>query len=148
MAAKGNRRENLKIVLSNWFYRRMTPDQQLAVELGWRPDGETYFEPDLLLLPSRHKLVSKIPAPDVLLLVEVANSSFKYDTQTKAPLYAALGVRETWVINAATMMSRVYRQPSPNGYSNIAEFRQDELMTPHLVPAIALRLRDLGLDGE
>ena len=57
---------------------------------------------------------------DVLLAIEVAHSSLRFDTTTKARLYAALGVRDYWVIDAETLTTRVHRGPSPQGYASVA----------------------------
>ena len=148
MAAKGARHENLKAGLENWIYRRLPSELRLVVELGWRPDNETYCEPDLLIFPLRFRQVTKVPACEVHLLVEVADTSLKYDTGTKVPMYARLGVREAWVVNAVTLNTRVHRQPLANGYASIIEIRPDETLTPLLVPSIAVRLRDLGIDVD
>ncbi|MGQ0672725.1 MAG: Uma2 family endonuclease [Hyphomicrobium sp.] len=148
MAAKGARHENLKAALTNWAYRRLPSELQLVIELGWRPDRETYCEPDLIFFPAEFRSVTRTPPNEVRLLVEVAESSLKFDTSTKAPLYARLGVKEYWVVNAVTLETRVHRKPSGDAYEMVVTIGQDERLNPRWVPEIALRLRELGLDGE
>jgi len=143
MAAKGIRHENLRAQLENWVHRTLPSDLWLVVELGWRPDGETYCEPDLLVIPAGFMPVSKVPAAEVRLLIEVADTTLKYDMRTKASLYARLGVRDYWVVNADTLETRVHREPTAHGYRQTAEMPPQELLAPLLVPAIALRLQDL-----
>ncbi len=147
MSPKGARHENLKAELEHWLYKRLPTELRLAVELGWRPDGETYCEPDLLVFPVRCKPVTIVPAPEVHLLVEVADSSLKYDSTAKAPLYSRLGVREYWVVNAVTLETRVHSDPAAGGYRSVTKVGPADLLTPSLVP-LSLRLRDLGIDGD
>jgi hypothetical protein len=66
-----------------------------------------------------------VKGPDALLVVEVSDTSLNYDLKTKLPLYASHGVREYWVINAATGMTAVHRQPSGNAYAFAQEFPAD-----------------------
>ena len=113
-------------------------------EPGWRPDAETYCEPDIVLFPKRLRHFGKVPGSDVLLLVEVADSTLKYDTAKKAPPYARLGVREYWVINAVNLDTRVHRKPTSSGYGYRRKLTKDALLTPTLLPELALRLTDLA----
>jgi Uma2 family endonuclease len=52
MQAKGARHELVKTKLLNWFMRRLPEDLELTVELGWRPGGDMYLEPDLVIYRS------------------------------------------------------------------------------------------------
>jgi hypothetical protein len=65
-----------------------------SVGLGWRADGETYCEPAIVVFRRGTPSVSKVPPADVLLLIEIADTTMKYDSETKARLYAGLGVCE------------------------------------------------------
>ena len=143
MSPKGNRHEVLRDELLNWMIERLPgKGLRLSVEIGWRPGGDTYVEPDILVCPKSFKGPT-VPATEVLLAVEVADSSLRFDTSTKARLYAQLGIREYWVINAKTMTTLVYRGPSAIGYGSSVEVRADEVLTPTFVPSLALKLADL-----
>jgi Uma2 family endonuclease len=143
MSPKGNRHEVLRDELLNWMIERL-PGRglRLSVEIGWRPGGDTYVEPDILVCPKSFKGPT-VPATEVLLAIEVADSSLKFDTSTKARLYAALGIREYWVINAKTMVTRVHREPSATGYTSLIEVSPGEMLIPTFVPSLALKLADL-----
>ena len=52
MQAKGARHELVKTKLLNWFMRRLPEDLELTVELGWRPGGDMYLEPDIVIYRS------------------------------------------------------------------------------------------------
>jgi hypothetical protein len=53
-------------------------------------------------------------------------------------------VREYWVIHAPTRLSRVHREPGPDGYASLTEHAADEVLAPLLAPALAVRLADLA----
>lgn len=73
-------------------------------------------EPDLALL-RRGSYRSGSPRPaDVLLVVEIAESSLRYDRTTKLRLYARAGVREYWVVSVAGEWIEVYRSPGGDAY--------------------------------
>jgi Uma2 family endonuclease len=145
MAAKGNRHELVRDELMNWMMERKPADLRLSSEIGWRPPGaDTYVEPDLLICPRALKGVTVAPA-QVLLAIEVAHSSLRFDSTTKAKLYAALGVRDYWVVDAETLTTRVHREPSADGYAGVVEVPPSETLVPLLVAPLAVKLADLDL---
>ena len=74
-------------------------------------------------------------AADVLLLVEVADSSLAYDRGPKLALYARHGVPEVWIVDLAGRAVEICREPGPDGY---AERRRvtEGMATPTLVPGL------------
>lgn len=87
-----------------------------------------------------------MPPADVLLLIEVADSSLSFDRGVKAGVCAALGVSEYWVINANTLSTRVHREPAAEGYTWTADVAADDVLQPVRLTALSLRLAELGLD--
>ena len=75
-------------------------------------------QPDLAVLaPAFFALEGDLPqARDVLLLIEVADSSLAFDRGRKRALYAREGIAEYWVVDVAGCAIDVYREPSPDGY--------------------------------
>lgn len=60
------------------------------------------------------------PGPaDVLLLVEVADSSLAYDREIKLPRYARAGIPEVWLMDLAGYRLAIHRQPTENGYAEV-----------------------------
>jgi len=84
-----------------------------------RLDDSSEPEPDIALLrPRADGYMSAHPGPeDVLVVIEVADTSLAYDLGVKVPLYARHGIPEAWVIDAATRQTRVFREPSTEGYA-------------------------------
>ena len=146
MSPEGNRHEVLRDELMNWMIEQL-PGQglRLSAEIGWRPGGDVYVEPDILVCPKKFKGPT-VPASEVLLAIEIADSSLRFDSSTKAHLYASLGVREYWVINAKTLVTRVYRDPTSIGFQASSEVPPSELLQPHLAPVLAIRLANLAIE--
>jgi Uma2 family endonuclease len=81
-----------------------------------------------------------------LLVIEVADASLRYDRGHKARLFAQFGIRELWSIDAVKMTTRVFRDPSPEGYSPPRDYKAAETVKPQFAPeALALRLDTLKL---
>ena len=75
-------------------------------------------QPDLALLKPRTDDygASHPTAEDVMVVIEVADSSLAFDTGSKVPLYARAGIVEAWVVDVEDRLIRVYRDPSLKGY--------------------------------
>jgi len=145
MATKGNRHELVRDEIMNWMMERKPATLRLSSEIGWRPpDADTYVEPDLLICPRSFKGPT-VPPAEVLLAIEIGHSSLRFDSMTKAALYAALGVREYWVVDAQTLTTRVHREPSADGYGTVAKVPPSEALVPLLAAPLAVRLADLDL---
>jgi Uma2 family endonuclease len=145
MSPKGSRHELVRDEIMQWMIERKPADLRISSEIGWRPpDADTYVEPDLLICPRSLKGVT-VPPAEVLLAIEVAHSSLRFDTTTKAKLYATLGVREYWVVDAQSLTTRVHREPSADGYARVVEVPPGEMLVPSLAAPLAVRLGDLDL---
>jgi Uma2 family endonuclease len=143
MSPKGNHHEVVKIALLRRWYRIAPDDLDLAPETTFRLSEDTYLEPDVVVYPSAME-PKDLRGPNVLLVVEIADSSRRYDMGRKAKLYASFGVRELWVIDAVKLTARVFREPGAGGYSETRDFASAEKMVPLFGPeAFVLRLDEL-----
>jgi Uma2 family endonuclease len=145
MAAKSRQHEVLRTELALFWTDRRARDIKIASETPLRLGEHDAPEPDFIVYPAH------LHAPDargdtVLLVVEIGDTSLVNDLETKAPRYAAAGVREYWVINARSLVTTVHREPRPAGeYSYCEKFEGTDTLTPVLAPSLAVRLRDLDL---
>jgi Uma2 family endonuclease len=144
MSPKGNRHEIVRGGLGQWLTRRLPAEINVYIEPGWRADAAHYLEPDVLIFPDSHGL-GDLPASEVLLIVEVAHSSLSYDTGRKAKTYAALGVREYWVVNAKTLETIVHLEPGAEGYGSVSTYAPSETLAPLALPALTVCLGTLKI---
>ncbi len=96
-------------------------------------------EPDLVLLRPRADdyRAGHPSAADVLLLVEVSDTSLAYDRGVKVPLYARFGVPEVWIVDILGAAVEVFREPRDGAYST-SERHTGGTLTPTFVPGIAI----------
>ncbi|MCB0630993.1 MAG: Uma2 family endonuclease [Saprospiraceae bacterium] len=95
-------------------------------------------EPDLCVLTFREDMYIKShpQSHETLLVVEVADSSLAKDREVKAPLYAAAGIPEMWIINLSEQQIEVYTQPAQEGYSQIHIYRKNEVIKTGLIKGL------------
>ena len=113
---------------------------QVPLRLSTRSEPE----PDLMLLRPRADGYSQShpSAADVWLLIEVADSSARYDCEIKVPLYARHGVAEVWVFDLEAGRARFYRQLSGDEYADISSSE-----APGVTPLPSLPGLDVDLAG-
>ncbi len=145
MSPKGRRHEIIRIALTNRLIRMLPEDLTVAPEAQFNLSGDTYTVPDLLVCAASIT-VPDLRGDDALLVIEIADTSLAYDLTTKASLYASHGVREYWVINAVTLVTKVYRQPSGDRYASTAEIGPSDRLTASLVPSLSLSLDTIAVD--
>ena len=117
---------------------------QNPVTLGRRLERQ----PDVTLLdphaaePSYYK--SHLPTPsDVLLIVEVSDSTLHTDLVEKAQQYAEHAIAEYWVVDLQGDRVVVHRDPTANGYASIAGFTRGEIISPLASPDVAFTVDEI-----
>ena len=102
-------------------------------------------QPDVSLLRRRPEgYFAAHPTPaDVLLVIEVADSSLEYDRMVKAHVYGRAGVPETWVKNLPEDCIERFTEPGPDGYAQHSVHRRGETLTPVSLPDLELPVDDL-----
>ena len=101
-------------------------------------------QPDVALLRFREDNYPAHPTPaDILLVIEVSDTSLTYDRNVKVPLYAGAGIVETWLVNLEADYIEVYRQPSSDGYQQSVIFHRGEKISPAARPDLELNVDDL-----
>jgi Uma2 family endonuclease len=143
MSPKGSRHETIKAAVALRWGRTCPTGFAFVPETGLRLDERTYLEPDFIVF-ERKRPLADIKGPDVLLAVEVADSSLSYDLDRKPSIYAAFGVRELWVIDAVRRAVHRHSEPSPIGYNRIEEHSSADRLTPtHAPESFAFALDEL-----
>lgn len=98
------------------------------------------LQPDVALLKYRSDFYAeKHPtSKDVLLLIEVSDSSLEYDKETKIPLYAGAAIQEAWLVNLMENCVEVYSFPSGTGYEVVTKFFHKQIVSPKCFPDMSL----------
>ena len=106
---------------------------------------DTEPEPDLTVLRRRDVSYKEreAGAEDALLVIEVAETSLRYDRTTKRRLYAQAGIPEYWVIDCAAETVEVHRRPTTDGYGDVRLVAGAGSLTLHAFPEIELRTTDI-----
>jgi Uma2 family endonuclease len=136
--------KHLHAVMRSWTHRlqggfEVRPWWRSSPPCASSEDSEP--EPDLLVLkPPLERYQDRLPTPeDVLLLVEVADTSLEFDREAKLPLYAEAGIPEVWLVNLKENLLEVYRDPRGGRYREIRLLSPEEEVSPTLLPEVSLR---------
>lgn len=115
----------------------VSPQNSLQISVRSEP------QPDLTVLRRREVSYKDedATASDVLLLIEVADTSIAYDRRVKLRLYAAAGIPEVWIVDAAGEEIEIYR--SPGGFREAQRARQGGTVTPIAFPDLTLAVADI-----
>ncbi|HEY5618013.1 MAG TPA: Uma2 family endonuclease [Vicinamibacterales bacterium] len=117
----------------------------VRVQSSVRLDRYNEPEPDVVLLrPQADFYASRLPGPaDILLIIEVAESSLGYDREVKAPLYAGSGVQEYWIVDLNTNQLVCCSDPADGAYRTLRHHRRGESLTPVELPGCSIGVNDL-----
>ncbi|HEY3108565.1 MAG TPA: Uma2 family endonuclease [Chloroflexota bacterium] len=128
---------------SNQLFVRLVGDAgMVSPQLPIRIGDHSAPQPDIAILrPGSYR--DRTPAPeDILLLIEIADSSIAYDRAIKGPLYAAAGIPEYWILDLTTSTLAVYREPATDGYRSLQTIAADGAVAPLAFPT-DVRVADL-----
>ena len=102
-------------------------------------------QPDIALLRHRDDFYANAhPTPsDVLLVIEVADTSLPFDRNIKVPLYARHGIPEVWLVALQQRRIEVFRRPTGAGYGETLRPAETETLAPLLLPDVSVSGTDL-----
>jgi Uma2 family endonuclease len=102
-------------------------------------------QPDIAILKFRDDFYEEaLPTPeDILLIIEVADSSIDYDREVKALLYAAAGIPEMWLFDVNKREIEGYSQPSANGYKQIHRYDEGDTLSMLTFPDVTFIWKEL-----
>jgi Uma2 family endonuclease len=115
------------------FIREFDDRFDVHVEGTLRLAPRTAPSPDIFIHNAAIR-AEDVRGPDVLLLVEIADSSLTRDLRAKALLYARHGVPDYWVVDAVGRRIFVHREPTPDGYGEVTEVPTGEQIAPLAFP--------------
>lgn len=108
-----------------------------------RLDLENELQPDFAVLRLRadnYRVHGHPGPPNILLLVEVSDSSLRFDRTVKLPLYARAGIVEYWIVNLRDRLVEGFRDPGPDGYATMPTYRPGDSVALAVMPEIVVAL--------
>jgi Uma2 family endonuclease len=101
-------------------------------------------QPDVVFVRGPLSRYSEHPGPaDVLLLIEVSDTSYRFDRLVKLPLYARADVPDVWIVDLTRDVIEVFRQPSPSGYGSTQRVERSGAVTPLAFPDVVLAVTEI-----
>lgn len=134
MSPKGYRHEGLKGAINRHWGRTCPSEFDYLPETGLYLSDDTYLEPDFVLFRAGLPLPD-LKGPEVLLAIEVADSSLAYDLRRKPVIYALFGVKELWVIDVRSRRVHRHREPGRQGFGRIDTEEAETQLEPAFGPA-------------
>ena len=131
--------------LTELIITRLAGKAHVSVQNPIRLADDTEPQPDLVVARRRESFYSdRHPEPDDLfLIIEVADSSLRYDKQEKAPRYARAGIPETWLVDLEAGEITVCTEPGPTGYEKQQVRQRGSELAATRVPDLTISVDEI-----
>ena len=129
-------------LFTNTFPAQLHGRAIVRVQNPVRLDGNSQPQPDVMLLRWRDDFYRDgHPRPaDVLLLIEVSDSSVDYDRNEKLAAYTAAGIPEVWIVNRPDRRIESYADPAGDAYATVRHYGAGESISPQAFPDVVLQV--------
>jgi Uma2 family endonuclease len=144
MAAVGDKHIACVMDLSEIFTTRLAGRARVSAQNPVQLSETSEPEPDLTILrPREDRYRSGLPRPeDVLLLIEVSDTTLAYDRGIKLRLYALAGIAEVWICDVKRRHVLVFRQPEEAAYRHTTTVTEGTV-SPAAFPDLVINLVDI-----
>jgi len=131
--------------VSTLLHRRVADDVTISVQDPIQLDDFSEPQPDIALLKSREDFYKQAhPKPaDILLLIEVAESSALRDRLVKSPAYANASIAELWIIDLQQNLIELYTDPLNGAFQLVQKVLRGETLSPRLLPSLVVKVEDI-----
>ena len=131
--------------LTEMLVRGSAEEAIVSIQNPIRLDEYSEPQPDVALFRRRDDFYTDAIADssDVLLLVEVADSSEDYDRDVKLPLYAQAGIPELWIVCLREDLVLVHRDPAGGAYGEVREAKRGESIGIRCLPNLMVAVDDI-----
>ncbi|MBM83596.1 MAG: hypothetical protein CMJ78_23810 [Planctomycetaceae bacterium] len=129
------------IDILNYWSIENTPKDEVRVRIQndiGLPELNSVPEPDIAWVAAKSYRKERPRGEDVLLIIEVAESSLRTDRTLKAKLYAEAGVQDYWIVNLNEVCIEVYRQPHDGQYQDKTIYKLGDTVHPLAFPDVSL----------
>ena len=146
MAPVGYRHTGLTSALHDRFARELAGKACNWDQGTLRLSGSSAPQPDLVLLKYRQDEYCGAPPPspdEVLLIVEVSDSSLRYDRKIKVPLYARHNIQEVWIVDVSAPRMHFFHSLEGGQYTHISSTPAPGRVFLHSLPGASVDLTGL-----
>jgi Uma2 family endonuclease len=127
--------------LNEQFVRQIDPSLAVRPQLAFAADEWSQPQPDLAV--RRKTPVLREHPTELLLVIEVSDSSLRKDRGLKLRIYATAGVPEYWIFDLKHECVEVYTRPRGETYEHMETLRASDVLRPEHVPGVAIALADM-----
>lgn len=145
MSPQGSRHVACINRLAKMLEQRIGSTTIVQTQSSIRLDDYTEPQPDIAVLRLQADFyASALPGPDdVLLVIEVADTSLAYDKDTKLPRYANAGIAELWIVDLQHDTVFRYTQPHAGFYAETHQARHGDALQSSVLPNLLLAVDEL-----
>lgn len=145
MAAIGSKYAACRRRVNYFLHQKLGNKVIISIQNSVLLNKFSELQPDLALLKPREDFYSSAhPQPkDIFLVIEVADSTIKYDREVKIPLYAEEGVVEVWLVDINEECVEVYREPLNGKYQKVEKFGRGESLIIQAFDDVSISLDEI-----
>jgi Uma2 family endonuclease len=131
--------------LTRVFTSKLGETVIVCIQNGMFVDEMSEPKPDVVIAKPLPELFGPFePDPgDVLLLVEISDTSLRYDTRIKVPLYAQAGIPEYWILNIPDDLLEVRSDPAGGEYRRSEVYKRGQTITAQMLPGITFTIDEI-----
>ncbi len=128
--------------LTKWSYDHVPGDEVIirVQDPVGIPELDSAPQPDIVWVRRRDYSKRHPQSGDVLLIIEVADATYDYDTGEKAELYAECGIKDYWVVNVKQYRVEAFRKPRRGAYTLRRKIAYESGIAPLAFPKIVLEV--------
>jgi Uma2 family endonuclease len=138
MSPIGERHASCVDALSELLRERLKRSVNVRVQNPIQLDEYSEPQPDIAILKRRDDFYRHAhPRPeDVLVVIEVSDSTLEYDREVKMPLYAGAGIPEAWAVNLPEERIEVYSDPAGGEYRTVRSYTRGRRLQSHTLASL------------
>ena len=142
---KGPKHVYFNEVIADFFKERFGVNVDVRSQNPIVLDDFSEPEPDIVLAkPPRKNYLEKHPTPpDILLVMEISDTTLAYDREDKARAYSRSGIRQYLLLNLQNETIEDYREPSPDGYQFKRTYRSGDVLNLAAFPEVEIEVVNL-----
>jgi Uncharacterized protein conserved in cyanobacteria len=145
MSPQGNVHAGLTAWLAQQLTLRTGGAYDVRSHSPFAADDYSEPEPDVVVARRREKYAHPEP-PEVLLLIEVSDSSLRKDRKIKLEIYAEAGVPEYWIFDVRAKAIDVHRQPVDGRYTSVVRMNDTGALRPVALPGVSIDVAEIRWD--